>query len=233
MRKYENPREEIWEMIHTDLNNLLVQAGKLHGHYCPYLALGVKAGAKGITELDVEHEGMEEVIAIVEANNCFSDGIQYSTGCTFGNNSLVYRDYGKTAVTIAHRGEEGGLRVVVKPSARKSWEEEYPEYQEVFNKVVKERSGDERDRERMMDLAQKVSFEVMQIDPEELFKIESVIPELPEYAPIFESVICDACGENVMATRIVERGDEKLCIQCADEGYHELDGRGIHLKRGT
>lgn len=227
MEQYSNPRREIWEMVLTDLKSLLIQAGKLHGHYCPFLALGVKAGARGMKELGVEHEGMEEVVAIIETNNCFSDGIQYSTGCTFGNNSLIYRDYGKTAVTFAQRGGENGIRIAVKPEARESWENEYPEYRKIFDKVVKERSGDEQDREKMMVMARKISFKVIDTDFEELLKIENVSPKLPEYAPIFESFTCSECGENVMATRVVERGGEKLCIPCANEDYCELNGRGI------
>lgn len=63
----------------------------------------MKAGYLAITELDVKGTGMEEVIAIVETNNCFSDGVQIVTGCSFGNNALIYKDVGKTAVTVAKR----------------------------------------------------------------------------------------------------------------------------------
>ena len=56
---------------------------------------------------------MEEVVAIVECNNCFTDGIQVVTGCTFGNNALIYKDLGKTAVTVARRLDGAGVRLVV------------------------------------------------------------------------------------------------------------------------
>lgn len=231
MGEYSKPRREVWEMVQTDLRKLLIQAGKLHGHYCPYLALGVQAGARGIKKLGVEHLGMEQVIAIVEANNCFSDGVQYSTGCTFGNNSLIYRDYGKTALTLAQREKEEGVRIVVKPEAREIWEDKYPQYGELFDKVVKDRSGDEQDREEMMRLARKISFEVIEADFQKLFNVKSISPEIPDYAPIFESFTCSECGEDVMATRIVEKNGKKLCIPCAGEDYYELDGRGINPRR--
>jgi len=227
MQGYRDPRREIWEFVYTDLEGLLKEAGKLHGHYCPFLALGVKAGAKGIKMLDIEHAGMEEVMAIIESNNCFSDGIQYSTGCTFGNNSLIYKDYGKTAVTFAHRGKENGVRIVVKPDAGEFWENKYPRYSELFDKVVKNRTGDEKDSQEMMKLARKISFEVIEADSQKFFKTDRVTPEIPEYAPIFESVTCSKCGEDVMASRIVERDGKKLCIPCAGEAYEELNGSGI------
>ena len=72
--------------------------------------MGVKASARAVRELRVASKGMEEVVAIIETNNCFSDGVQMVTGCSFGNNALIYRDYGKTAVTLAKRTGEA-LRV--------------------------------------------------------------------------------------------------------------------------
>ena len=86
-----------------DLEGLLRHAETIHGHRCPCLALGVKAGQYAMTYLDQENTGMEEIVAIVECNNCFTDGIQVVTGCTFGNNALIYKDLGKTAVTVARR----------------------------------------------------------------------------------------------------------------------------------
>lgn len=224
-----NPRRRIWKLVQTNLRKLLAKTGELHGHYCPFLALGVKAGARGVKELGVAHEGMEKVIALVETNNCFSDGIQYATGCTFGNNALIYRDYGKTAVTLAQRKEKNGVRITVKSDASEKWEEKYPKYEELFNKVVKERSGNKQEKKEMMKLSRKIAFTVIKTNFHELFTIEDNFLELPEYAPIFESFTCSKCDESVMATRIVEKEGEKLCIPCAREKYYELDGRGIHL----
>jgi len=100
----ESPREEIERLIRKgDLEALLRKAAEIHGHFCSYLACGVKAGYIAVKELGIESTGMEEVIAIVETNNCFSDGVQIITGCTFGNNGLIYKDFGKTAVTAAKR----------------------------------------------------------------------------------------------------------------------------------
>ena len=100
----DNPRQEIEEAIAAkDLSKLLRMNGMLHGHFCPFSAIGVKAAVRAVRELEVRATGMEEVVAIVETNNCFSDGIQFVTGCSFGNNALIYRDYGKTAFTLARR----------------------------------------------------------------------------------------------------------------------------------
>jgi formylmethanofuran dehydrogenase subunit E len=116
-----NPfRTEIERLIKDeDLDSLLRKAGELHGHWCNYLAYGVKAGCYGIKQMGITNTGMEEIIAIVETNNCFSDGIQMVTGCSFGNNSLVYRDLGKTAVTITRRDGQA-LRIALDPDLGES-----------------------------------------------------------------------------------------------------------------
>ncbi len=94
----------LWRAYRAHLSGMW-WAGELHGHFCPYVALGVRAGHTALKTLGIERNlGMEEVIAIVEANNCFSDGIQMTTGCSFANNALIYHDLGKTAVTVAKRG---------------------------------------------------------------------------------------------------------------------------------
>ena len=59
---------------------------------------------------------MEKVTCIIECNNCFSDGVQITTGCTFGNNALIYRDLGKNAFTLIRRGGRA-LRVTVRNEA--------------------------------------------------------------------------------------------------------------------
>jgi formylmethanofuran dehydrogenase subunit E len=105
-----------------DLPGLLEKTGDLHGHFCPGVALGVKAGFLAMKKLGaIENLGMEELLAIVECNNCFVDGIQMVTGCSFGNNALIYRDFGKTAFTLIDRNEKHAVRVCVRP---RGWNEE-------------------------------------------------------------------------------------------------------------
>ena len=104
----DNPRSEIEVLIiKNDLETILLKSEELHGHYCPGLALGVKAAVYAMRKLGIKSRGMEDVLAIIETNSCFADGVQYVTGCTFGNNSLIYKDFGKTAVTITDRKGKG------------------------------------------------------------------------------------------------------------------------------
>ena len=142
MHEHASARAAVEAMIRSkDLEGLLRHAESMHGHRCPFLALGVKAGQYAMDYLDQENTGMEEVVAVVECNNCFTDGIQVVTGCTFGNNALIYKDLGKTAVTVARRIDGAAVRLVVHPDFRERMFARYPAAGPLFEKVVVQRQG--------------------------------------------------------------------------------------------
>ena len=221
-----NPRKEIEEKIRDrDTEYLLREAGKLHGHYCPFLSLGVRAGAYAVRELGRASRGMEETLSIVETNSCFSDGIQFSTGNTFGNNGLIYRDFGKTAFTLVKRGAKG-IRLRVKEDGL--IENRHPEAQELFRKVVKDKEGTEEEEKLLGEKWREAAFDLLDPPIKDLFHIEKgVKPEIPDYAPIFEDDYCSKCGEKIMAPKAVNKGNKILCLQCAGESFYQLDGRGL------
>src|SRR6056297_1950781 len=101
-RNLRNPRADIVSKIKSDdKSGLLRMLGSLHGHYCPGVALGLQLSMSAMKEIREYTEGIHEnLLAIVEMNNCGVDAVQYITGCTLGNNSLVYRDLGKNALTL-------------------------------------------------------------------------------------------------------------------------------------
>lgn len=226
----QNPRYVIEDAIKVrDLSKLLAKAGELHGHFCPFLAIGVKGGVRAIEALDVSSSGMEEVIAILETNNCFSDGIQYVTGCSFGNNALIYRDYGKTAFTLAKRSGEA-VRVSVKDIG-KFLDEREPEISRLFQKVVVNRQGTVEDRKRLMENWRRIAFEMLTISDEDLFNVERMTIQVPAYSRIFANVKCAICGENVMETRTRVKNGKSVCIACSGQEYDQLTGDGISSVR--
>ncbi|MFB6290151.1 MAG: tRNA (N6-threonylcarbamoyladenosine(37)-N6)-methyltransferase TrmO [Candidatus Bipolaricaulia bacterium] len=221
-----NPRETIQKLIkRKDTENLLLEAGQLHGHFCPFLSLGVVAAQYAVSELGNVAPDMEDTVAIVETNSCFSDGIQYVTGCTFGNNALIYRDYGKTAFTLAYRNGPG-IRLYF--SEEGFLEETYPEAMDLFKKVVVNREGTEEEKDRLKEVWRDVGFEVVARSARDLFDIERIdSPDLPDYAPIYEDEYCDSCGEKFMAPKGIEKDGRCLCRDCAGEGHLQLDGSGL------
>jgi len=226
-------RAEIERMIESDdLAGLLTRTGEIHGHHCVGSAMGVIAAHWAMKELGVrESTGMEHVLAIVETNNCFSDGVQVVTGCTFGNNALIYRDYGKTAFTLLKRDGEG-VRLAAKPEAGEILKNRNPEAEELYRKVVTDRSARLEEEERMIELNRKHCYDILSIPAEKIFKVERVKMEAPaRYSRILGSRICAKCGEKVMETKTIERDGVVLCIPCAGADYSKLDWSGITLKK--
>jgi formylmethanofuran dehydrogenase subunit E len=226
-----NPRAPIETLIRQgDLEALLRRAGELHGHFCPYVALGVRAGYVALKELGIEQNvGMEEVIAVVETNNCFSDGIQVVTGCTFANNALVYHDLGKTAVTVAKR-DGMAVRIAVRAEYSDSFDVRYPEAAALFGKIVRDRQEPTpEEQSRLMHLWAESAAGQLDVPVEELFTVEHQQTEIPAYAPIFRSARCAVCGEPVMESRARLLDGRPACIPCASAAYSRLDGSGIWM----
>ncbi|MBD3192797.1 MAG: tRNA (N6-threonylcarbamoyladenosine(37)-N6)-methyltransferase TrmO [Candidatus Heimdallarchaeota archaeon] len=234
--KKKNPRWELAPLIRNEkLEALLLKAGELHGHYCPGLAMGVMAGTYLLNELRAQtSEGMEKLLIIVETNSCFTDGLQYVTGCTFGNNGLIYRDYGKIAATLTKRGEKNrGLHAVLKTQSNEYLRQVNPKFVELFDRVIKQREGTNKDKQLFKKESTNTSFALLSIPFEELFSIQEVTPTLPPYAPIMESIQCENCGEKVMSSKTIQQNNQKLCIPCANAPHKELTGFGIEDKELT
>ena len=225
-------RKNIEELIKKrDLRGLLGKTGELHGHFCSHAAYGVKAAYIAMRDIGITNTGMEEVVAIVETNNCFSDGIQVVTGCSFGNNSLIYKDYGKTAVTVAKR-DGTAMRISLNPDFEESRAERYPEANALFEKlVVRREEPTPEESARLIHLSEVIAVELLDADDSELFIIECKTITLPEYAPIFASVRCSICGENVMETRVRVRDGESVCIPCSGDEHYAMKGDGIYVER--
>ena len=213
-----------------DLQGLLYKAGELHGHLCGHMAYGVKAGYIAMRELSLKSQGMEEVIAIIETNNCFSDGVQMVTGCSFGNNALIYRDFGKTAVTVAKR-DGTAIRIALNPVFEDCRRDMFPEAYKLFDKIVAKREEPTpEEHERLMHLFAEMSITEVEEPADEMFITKRLKIVVPEYAPMFASVRCSICGENVMQSRAVAENEEYFCVPCYNRGYYQMDGAGISFE---
>ena len=229
-----NTRTEIEMMIENDdLAGLLHRTGLIHGHHCVGSAMGVIAGHYSMKALEIkENTGMEHMIAVVETNNCFSDGIQTVTGCSFGNNSLVYRDYGKTAFSLVKRNGEG-IRLSTRPDLGDLLKDKNPETQQLYLDIVNKRDALPEEEARMMELNKQHCFNVLDIPAEKIFKIEHVKVMLPSYSRILDSHICLVCGEKYMETKGVNKGGQYLCSSCGNGNYGQLDWAGIMMVNGV
>lgn len=227
-----NPRSEFSRALEQkDLATCLLKTAEIHGHFCPGSALGAMAAVWGLSQLGLDSsfsDGMEELMAIVEINACFADGVQAVSGCTLGNNALVYRDLGKHAVTFALRGRESGVRVRVRPDFQNQISRATPDFYPMLEKVIIKRSGGPAAAKAFKTIARQAAFSLIEMPFEQLLVSQSIVPRLPDYAPITGSLVCPSCGEQVMASKAVSQGEAKgLCLACAQLQPRQVDGRGI------
>lgn len=246
MHEHASARQALEQMIRSgDLEGLLRQAEALHGHRCPFLALGVKAGQYALMQLhqlhhhhEHEHEhghgqahdhhhGFEEVVAVVEGCNCFIDGIQLVTGCTLGNNGLLVKDLGKAAVTVARKSDGEAVRLAVRADFRQGMFGRYPVVEPLFEKVMVQKQGTEEDRHRFQHLWEAIARRELEVPLEEQFQVQTLTIQVPDAARSMGTEVCSRCGEGVLAAKAKVENGQTLCLACAGEPYFLVSGRGV------
>ena len=64
-------------------------------------------------------------------------------------------------------------------------------------------------------MTKEASFAYFQAcEPKDMFDVKETTIRLPEAARIFDSYVCDCCGETTGANWIRLAGDKKLCLDC-------------------
>jgi len=108
-----------------ETKDLLAETFKFQGHICWASAMGTRVGLVALRELGVQRTGTsDELHCIVEIGDnhgaqCFVDGVQYSTGCTFGKGDIEKAGWGKLAIMLINKNKEQAIRVSYKPGRHK------------------------------------------------------------------------------------------------------------------
>ena len=187
---------------------LIKQTTSFHGHWCPGLAIGIRAAEWVLKEMGKAPD--EEIVAVVETDMCGVDAVQYLTGCTFGKGNLIYKDYGKNAFTFYRREDGKAARLVARPDI-------YGDIGATMGKLhqrMLEEVLTEEEEKTLREARATASRHIMDSDLEDLFEIEPAIDPVPKMARILTPMVCEACGETVMETRTRHFGGQLLCIPC-------------------
>ncbi len=161
-----------------DLEEVLRHVERLHGHLCPHLSLGVKAGYHSRKIMSGKRGG-EDLLAVVECNNCFAVGVQLVTGCTFGNNSLIFKDLGQNAVTMARRRDGQAVRLAVRANYCDHLFARYPEVKKLYQQVVIENRGEPADILHLQEKWHNIAKEELRVPMAEQFTITRLTLALP------------------------------------------------------
>lgn len=191
--------------IAKDLNaieELVSELCGIHHRICPRQVLGVRIGlyAGHLLALDLPRED-KRLLAFVETDGCFLDGVIAATGCAVGRRTMRVLDYGKVAGTFVdiERGES--VRIAPRLGVRDAAGEYAP---------------DARDRWT----AQLQGYQIMPAG--ELLAAEPVQLTLDLKAIISRPgvrVNCEVCGEEIINAREVHRDGAVLCRHCDGDIY--------------
>src|SRR5208283_514854 len=94
------------------LKEMLAQTSGLHKHLCPRQVLGVRMGLYAAEILSLELPQRDKhLLAFVETDGCFADGVSAATGCSMGHRTMRLVDYGKVAVTFIDTHDGRAVRL--------------------------------------------------------------------------------------------------------------------------
>ena len=197
-----------------DDRQVLMDALKFHGHKCWASVAGVRVGLAALRELGVKRSGGTQLYGIVEIGEdhggmCFGDGIQYSTGCTFGKGNIRKEPLGKVAFTLIEKDTNRAVRIAFKPTLQK---------QIAASAFMQKRAAgypaDEIPEEEQMEVVNMV----WDAPEEYVLAIGKVFDYSGKWVPeVMGFRVCDACGELTALAYLRVDGNRQVCIPCS--GY--------------
>jgi len=197
-----------------DDRGILIDALKFHGHRCWASVAGVRAGLAALRALGVKRSGGTQLYAILETGEehggmCFGDGVQYTTGCTFGKGNIRKHPLGKLAVTLVDKDSNRAVRVSYKPTLQK---------QIGASAFMRQRAaGYQPDDIPEADQMELVNL-VWNAPVADVLRVGTVVTHDQTWLPeVMGFTPCQACGELVAHAYLRLVGDRKVCIPCS--GY--------------
>ncbi len=184
------------------------QVTDFHGHWCPGLAIGIRAAEWALSEMGKAPD--EEIVAVVETDMCGVDAIQFLTGCTFGKGNLIHKDYGKNAFTFYRRSDGKAARLVTRQTIYGDTELTLGR----LNRKMQTEGLSEEERKTWEETRAGVSRRIMESDLGEVFDFRTPENQVPKKARILGSLTCESCGERVMESRTRRLNGQILCIPC-------------------
>ena len=198
----------------NDLKELYELGVKFHGHKCPAMPMGIRAGLAALNALGVKRAQDKELVVEAEtgegqAAGCFVDGIMVATGATYGKSNIKKLRYGKMAFTLIDTATDRAVRVSLKP--------------EFFEKAlaspfVQKRKEGVPPQDIPAEISQPQIDRVLSLSESDFLNLSEVFTrKLPKGKGVFETKRCAGCGEAVFTDKLKKgpKGDV-LCIPCGD-----------------
>lgn len=188
-----------------------------HGHKCPAMPMGLRAGVAAMHALGVERAKDKELYAISEtgeghAAGCFLDGIMTATGCTFGKGNVEKRHYHKMAFTLIDIRRQKAVRVSLKPQFFAA---------ALAGPFVSQRKAGVLPQDIDPKITDPLVEKIAGLPEEQFLAVGPVVDyPFPTKKGVFEAKPCASCGELTFVGKLRMTPDGKLaCIPCS--GYAE------------
>lgn len=187
---------------------------KFHGHKCPAMPLGLRAGAAAMNALGVERSQDKELVMLVEtgddhAAGCFVDGLMTVTGCTYGKSNVKKTYYGKMAFTLIDTRRNKAVRVQLKP--------------DFFGKMlnspfVQQRKQGILPQDVPANITDPLVEGVMNRAEAEFLDIGPVVDHpFTKTKGTFDTDLCEACGERAFTNKLRDVNGKRVCVPCAEK----------------
>lgn len=200
--------------------DLLDMAIKFHGHKCPSMPLGLRAGWAALKKLGAERASNKELFCFLEtgpahATMCFGDGVQFATGCTYGKGNIEKLNYSKNAITFIDVKKKKAVRVALNPGFQKKG---------LASKFIQMRKESIEPKDIPEEIVDPLIEKIMQTSEEELLKISEVFDcNFKPMKSTFEWHECEKCGEVIFAHRVRIIDGKKVCVPCSGYEKGSLD----------
>jgi formylmethanofuran dehydrogenase subunit E len=200
-----------------DLGEFFEVGLKFHGHKCPAMPLGLRAGMAAMNALGVERSKDKELFVISEtgkghAAGCFLDGIMTATGCTYGKSNIKKLHWSKMAFTLVDQQTGKAVRVSLKPGFFEN---------ALSSPFVQERKAGVPPQDIKPEITDPMVDRILSLDESAFLEIGEVHPvQVEKGKSVFAAKRCARCGELTFVNKLHVAEDGALvCTPCS--GYKE------------
>lgn len=187
-----------------------------HGHLCPELAVGYRAGLIAQNELGLNRDNARHFFILAENMSSAIDALQYMTGCTVGNQRFYAYDLGKHVYYFGrfHGGPEPreALRVALRVALTNPLID-LSHTNDIEKKITTGLAlpGEVGEYHRAID---KAVSEILNTPEESLFTKSKVSLRPPQVIAGRDYTKCSCCGEVVAVRKAILGENGLLCQVC-------------------
>jgi formylmethanofuran dehydrogenase subunit E len=200
------------DLLMEELKGYFEMALKFHGHKCPAMPMGLRAGLAAMKVLGVERAKDKELVVESEtgeghAAGCFVDGIMAATGSTFGKSNISKLHYNKMAFTLIDIRTGRAVRVSLKPEF----------FEKALNSpFVQKRKEGVLPQDISPEIAGPQVERILNLPEEDFLTVSEVFKrEIKKGPTSFEVKRCARCGEAAFINKLKAGPDGRLlCVPC-------------------